>query len=37
MAVSGIAFLIAKRTGYHTYSLGAAFVAAPTFALFQKR
>ena len=37
MAVSGIGYLIAKKGGYTTLSLGASFFAAPAFALYQKR
>lgn len=37
MAASAIGYIIAKRGGYSTLSLGAAFFASPAFALYQKR
>lgn len=37
MAASGVGYLIAKRGGYHTLTLGLAFVAAPIFSLMQKK
>ena len=37
MAASGIGYFIAKRGGYVTMPLGVAFIAAPIFAVFQKR
>lgn len=37
MGLSGIGYLLARRGGYSTFAMGAAFVAAPLLALFQKR
>ncbi len=37
MAAAGLGFFIARRGGYSTMTLGAAFVTAPIFALFHKR
>jgi hypothetical protein len=37
MGAAAIGYVIAKRGGYSTLSLGAAFFAAPAFALYQKR
>ncbi len=37
MAVSAVGYIIAKRGGYSTLSLGAAFFASPVFALYHKR
>lgn len=37
MAVAGLGYIFAKRGGYSPTALGIAFVAAPIFALLQKR
>lgn len=37
MAAAGISYVVARRGGYSTLTLGAAFFGAPVFALFQKR
>jgi hypothetical protein len=37
MGLSALGYIVARRGGYTTFMFGASFIAAPTFALYQKR